>query len=73
MLTVSVAKGPLCEVVAIVQAQIGPKLVSIIWNSGMSAVEGFFNVLKSIKMMSGHSEIKKCPLYDKYLLLRGVY
>ena len=26
---------------AIAQAQMGPKLVSFIWNSGLSAVEGF--------------------------------
>ena len=36
-----VAKCPLCEVFAIVQAQMGPKLVSVIQNSGVSTAEGF--------------------------------
>ena len=40
---------------AIAQAQMGPKLVSIIRNSGVSAVEIFFNVLKSMEIRSGHS------------------
>ena len=41
MIVVGVAKCPLCEVVSIMQAPMGPKLVSVIRNSGVSAVEGF--------------------------------
>ena len=41
MLMVGVAKCPLCEIVAIVQAQMGPKLASVIRNNGVSAIEGF--------------------------------
>ena len=40
---------------AIAQAQMGPKLVSIIQDSGLFAVEGF-ECLKSMKIHSGHSE-----------------
>ena len=39
---------------AIVQTQMGPKLVSIVRNSGVSAVEGFF---KSMEIWSRHSEM----------------
>ena len=42
---------------AIAQAQMGPKLESVIRNSGVSAVEGVLNVLKSMEIQSGHSEI----------------
>ena len=38
---------------AIVQAQMVPKLMSVMWNSGVSAVEGFLNVLKSMEIWSG--------------------
>ena len=52
---------------AIAQAQMGPKLVSVIRNSGVSAVEG----LKSTVIQSRHSEmsvisqvsaVEGCPL-----------
>ena len=50
----------------------GPKkLVSVIWNSGVSATEGVLNVLKSMEIRLGHSEmsvikqvsvVEGCPL-----------
>ena len=42
---------------AIAQAQMGPKSVSVIWNSRVSDVEGVLNVLKSMETRSRHSEM----------------
>ena len=64
MLMVGVAKCPLCEVrFAIVQAQMGPKLVSVIRKSRVSSVEGFWRY---------GPYIQKCPLCRKCPPLRGV-
>ena len=41
MLSVGVAKCPYARSFAVAQAQMGPTLVSVIQNNGMSAVEGF--------------------------------
>ena len=41
---------------AVTQAQTGPKLVSVVRNGRVSAVEGL-NVLKSMEIWSGHSEM----------------
>ena len=39
------------------QAQMGPKLVSVIQNSGVSTPEGVLSILKSMEIRSGHSEM----------------
>ena len=55
---------------AIAQAQMGLKLVSIIWNNGVSAVEGFFlmygDTVGTFRNVH-YSYYRKCPL------LRGVH
>ena len=59
----------------------GPKSVSVIQTRGVSAIERFLNVSKSMEIQSGHSEmsvitqvsaVKGCPLsgvplYNKIL------
>ena len=70
MLTVSVRS------VAIAQAQMGPKLVSVTQNSGVSAIDGGFECIE-VYGDTDHNygpDIQKCPLlYRKCLPLRGVH
>ena len=57
----------------IAQAQTGPNLVSVIWNSGVSTVEGGLNVLKFTEIWSGRSElyiILQVSTVEGYLLSR---
>ena len=69
MLMVGVAKCLLCEVICYCTGSMGPKLVCVIWNSGVSAVVRTFRNVRYITSVHQVFTIEGCllswvPLYS---------